>query len=271
MRRLVLTADDLGRDEATTAEILALAREEAITATTVIPLAPGSAGAAAQITTAHLAVRVHLTLTSESGESGESGVAAWRPLAHGPSLVEEDGTLPTDPYRLGARGETADVLIELEAQLAWARAHGVEPAAADSHAGTLYGLHGRSWLEPALRWCAGHGLGFRLPRDLTPYLGGPAPEPLHSAHTAAVALADELGVPIPQAMVTNDRTAAQWGSYQAFRAGMLDRVAALGEGTSELFLHPSPVSQIRSWEARFLRDPVVRSELAHDVTLVEGW
>ncbi|WP_159619083.1 ChbG/HpnK family deacetylase [Ruania rhizosphaerae] len=272
MRRLVITADDLGRDAATTAEIVALAREGLITATTVIAVAPASAQAAEQITTAQVATRVHLTLTSETSETSESGVAAWRPLADVPSLVEADGSLTTDPYRLGGRGETEDVRTELEAQLAWARAQGLRVTAADSHAGALYGLHGRSWLEPALRWCARHGLGFRLPRQLTPYLGGPAPEPLRSAHAAAVTLADELGVPIPQTMITNNRTASDWGTYAAFRAGMLARVATLGEGTSELFLHPSPVSQIRSWEARLLRDPALRETIRSEgITLVAGW
>ncbi len=281
MRRLVLTADDLGRDAATTAEIVALAREGLITATTVIPVAPASAEATEQITTAQVATRLHLTLTSEASETSEtsetsktseSGLPPWRPLADVPSLVEADGSLTTDPYRLGGRGETEDVLTELEAQLAWARAQGLRVTAADSHAGALYGLHGRSWLEPALRWCARHGLGFRLPRQLTPYLGGPAPEPLRSAHSAAVTLADELGVPIPQTMLTNNRTASDWGTYAAFRAGMLARVATLGEGTSELFLHPSPVSQIRSWEARLLRDPALRETIRSEgITLVAGW
>ncbi|QOR70925.1 ChbG/HpnK family deacetylase [Ruania alkalisoli] len=275
MRRLVLTADDLGRDAATTAEIVALAREGLITATTVIPVAPASAEATEQITTAQVATRVHLTLTSEASETSttsELGVAAWRPLADVPSLVEADGSLTTDPYRLGARGRTEHVLTELEAQLAWTRAQGLHVTAADSHAGTLYGLHGQSWLEPALRWCARHGLGFRLPRDLAPYLGGPAPEPLRSAHAAAVALADELGVPIPQTMITNDRTAAEWGDYEAFRRGMLARVATLGEGTSELFLHPSSAPEIRAWEARLLRDPALRETFRSEgITLVAGW
>ncbi|UFU06691.1 ChbG/HpnK family deacetylase [Ruania halotolerans] len=273
-RCLVLTADDLGRDDETSREIVDLASTSLITATTLIPVAPRASEAAAQIRRTAVTTRLHLTLTSEHD------LLPWRPLTgtHAPSLVGSGGTLMRDPHRLGASGETGEVIAELEAQLAWSRGQGLYITAADSHAGTLYGLHGRSWLEPALRWCARHGLAFRLPRDLVPYLGGPAPEPLRSAHARAIALADELGVRIPQTMITNHRARPEWGSYTAFRQAMLTQLAALPEGISELFLHPTGPSaeqrpeDTRRWEARLLHDETFREAIrTEEITLVAGW
>ena len=118
------------------------------------------------------------------------------------------------------------------------RDHGLAPEAADSHAGTLYGLHGRSWLKETLQWCQRNGLAFRLPRDAEPYFGGPLPPPLARAHEQAVALADALGVRIPQTIATNRRPAGEIGSYEQLRDDYRRRLESLPEGTSEIFLHP---------------------------------
>lgn len=272
-RRLVLTADDLGREPGTTTVIAELIAGGLITATTIIPVSPHAADAARRMQEFGVQPRLHLTLTSERE------LPRWRPLTDGPSIADADGTLTDDPYALGARGETADVVAELDAQLGWMRAHGLTPTGADSHSGTLYGLHGRSWLAATLAWCAEHGLAFRLPRDPAPYLGGPPPAPLAEAHAQAVAYADTLGVGIPATIMTNRRTAADLGGYEALRDDYLARLAALPEGTSEIFLHPScedaatgPDGIVRVWEARLLRDPVWRSAIAREgVELVGGW
>jgi hypothetical protein len=168
---------------------------------------------------------------------------------------------------------------EADAQLDWARRHGLAVRAADSHAGTLYGLHGHSWLRETLEWCQRHGLAFRLPRDAGPYFGGPLPAPIAQAHQQAVALADALGVAIPQTIITNRLPAAQLGSYQHLRDNYRDHLVSLPEGTSELFLHPSgegavtgPDGILRVWEARLLRDPLWRATLdSEGIEVVSGW
>lgn len=272
-RRLVLTADDLGREPGTTAVIADLIADGFVTATTIIPVSPHAASAARRMQELGVQPRLHVTLTSERE------LPRWRPLSGGPSLADPDGTLTDDPYVLGARGETDDVVAELEAQLRWMRTHGLTPDGADSHSGTLYGLHGRSWLAATLTWCARHDLAFRLPRDPAPYLGGPPAGALAEAHAQAVALADALGVRIPATIATNRRTAADLGGYEALREDYLARLAALPEGTSELFLHPScedaatgPDGIVRVWEARLLRDPVWLSAIEREgVELVGGW
>ncbi|WP_214317405.1 carbohydrate deacetylase [Nonomuraea sediminis] len=272
-RRLVITADDLGREPGSTEVILALLAERHVSATTLICVSPAAERAAKQVMALGVVPRLHVTLTSERG------LPRWRPLDGTASLVDPDGTLSDDPFVLGARGETADVMREADAQLRWMHEHGLMPAAADSHSGTLYGLHGRSWLAEALQWCARHRLAFRLPRDARPYFGGPLPAPLAAAHEQAVALADELGVAIPQTIATNRRGAHDLGAYEHLREDYLRRLAALPEGTSELFLHPSradaitgPDGIVRIWETRLLRDPVWHDALESEgVEVVRGW
>ncbi|KAB8194109.1 ChbG/HpnK family deacetylase [Nonomuraea phyllanthi] len=272
-RRVVITADDLGREPGTNDVIAALLAEGHVTATTLICVSPDAERAAGQVWKLGVVPRLHVTLTSEGG------LPRWRPLDGAASLVDPDGTLSDDPFALGARGEARDVVREADAQLRWMRERGPAPVAADSHAGTLYGLHGRSWLAEALEWCARHGLAFRLPRDPEPYFGGPLPPPLAAAHEQAVALADALGVSLPRTIATNRRTARDLGTYEQLRDDYLRRLAALPEGTSELFLHPSredavtgPDGVVRTWETRLLRDPVWHRALESEgVELAGGW
>lgn len=272
-RRVVITADDLAREPGTTDVIVALLAEGHVSATTLICVAPDAERAAKQVSEIGVLPHLHVTLTSEGG------LPRWRPLSAAASLADPDGTLTDDPMALGARGEAQDVMREAQAQLDWLRARDLTPQAADSHSGTLYGLHGRSWLAEALEWCARHGLAFRLPRDPAPYFGGPLPPPLAAAHESAVALADALGVAIPQTIATNRRGAHDLGAYEQLRKDYLRRLAALPEGTSELFLHPSredavagPDGIVRLWETRLLRDPVWHKALESEgIEVVGGW
>jgi YdjC-like protein len=270
-RRVVITADDLAREPGTTDVITDLLAEGHVSATTLIAVSPHAAHAADRVRALGVVPRLHITLTSERG------LPRWRPLSSASSLVEPDGAFGDDPFVLQRRGEAADVLREADAQLAWMHDRGLAPGAADSHAGTLYGLHGQSWLQEALEWCKRHGLAFRLPRDAEPYFGGPLPPQLAHAHEHAVALADALGVCIPQTIATNRRPASELGSYERLRDDYRHRLATLPEGTSELFLHPSrdgaiagPGSIVRVWEARLLRDPAWHAALESEAIEVVG-
>lgn len=258
-RRLVITADDLGRDPCTDATVLDLLAAGHVTATTLLTVTPGAAAAVARLAALGVRPRLHATLTSERG------LAPW------PARSRNAILQPTL-----ARASVDDVMAELAAQLAWLREHGSAPSGADSHAGTLYGLDGGPWLAPVLRWCAAEGLAFRLPRHLAPYLGE-VPADLADRHRDAVALADQLGVPLPEAMITNRATAAELASYDALLEQLTSALAALPEGTSELFLHPAeglpgPVGQVRAWEARLLRDPAWHEALASaDLETASDW
>ncbi|GAB2601287.1 ChbG/HpnK family deacetylase [Pseudactinotalea suaedae] len=269
-RRLVVTADDLGRDPRTDATVLDLLREGHVTATTLLAVAPGAADAAAGAVALGSTPRLHATITSERG------LAPWPPRSPGSAVMADGGALPLDTGLALARASVDDVVAEVAAQLAWMRAQGMAPAGLDSHAGTLYGLDGGPWLHPVLRWCASEGLAFRLPRDLRPYLGRPEPE-VAALHARAVALADDLGVALPAAMITNRSSAAALGRYETLRQQLVVALDSLPAGTSELFLHPAdglpgPVGQVRAWEARLLRDPVWHDAVASAaVELVGDW
>lgn len=267
-RRLVITADDLGRDEATDATITSLAADGLITATSLIVLSPHAAAALGPIRDLGLDPGLHATLSSEQG------IAPWRPLSDAAGLAADQGQLSSDPRRALATATAQEVLTELDAQLTWMHDHGARPRVLDNHAGTLYGIHGRSFLTQTLRWCAFHALALRLPRHPGTLL---AAEPhLAAAHRAAVELADQLAVPLPAAICTNRATAAQHGRYENLREHMITQVRTLPQGTSELFLHPSsaPGERLRArrWEARLLRDPLWHEALAQEVDeLVAGW
>ncbi|MBX6749945.1 MAG: ChbG/HpnK family deacetylase, partial [Micromonosporaceae bacterium] len=244
-----------------------------ITAASLITVAPESATAVAEVRRLGVVPHLHVTLSSERG------LPPWRPLSDATSLVDDSGVLGPDPVAVAERAVVADVVGEMDAQLAWLRGQGVAPRAADSHAGVLYGLSGRSLLADTLQWCARHGLAFRLPRDPRPWWGGPLPAPLAAAHEQAVALADSLGVPLPATVVTNRRPAGELGGYAALRDTMLACLAGLPDGTSELFLHPSradavpgPAGVVRAWEARLVRDPVWHRAIAVEgIELVSRW
>lgn len=269
-RRLVITADDLGRERASSLEILALLRERAVTSCSLITVSADSAEAARGAAELGIAPHVHLTLTSERE------LAPWHPLSPGSTLHAGAGELPTarslDPAAL-SRGE---VVGEMDAQLAWMHRAGLRPRAADSHAGVLYGLAGTSFVHEALTWSARHGLWFRLPREPGPLLPHLVPAPVLGELGPLVEHADSLGVPLPQTVLTNPSPASRLGSYEALRSQAIALLAELPEGTSELFLHPAPdaaeIPAERVWESRLLRDEAWHDALQReDITLVSSW
>lgn len=268
MRRLVITADDAGRELDSTMVIAELLRDGLITATTLIPVAP-DAEAALDLVGAW-APRVHATFTSERG------CPAWSPLTGGASLTVA-GSLPLDPDDFVTHGTSDDVAAELEAQIGWFSAHGVTPSGLDSHSGTLYGLQGRSFLGIALQASARHGLPFRLPRSAAEYWGGSLPEPLAEAHRQAVHAADALDVALPAAMITNRWSADELGSYEVLRDRLLHMLDLLPDGTSELFLHPAPETvpapsqPIRAWELRLLQDDRFQRAIDDAFVRVATW
>src|SRR5699024_11116898 len=92
-RRLVITADDLGRDEATDATISSLAADGAITASSLITVSPRAADSLEVIRGLPLVPGLHATLSSEEG------LEHWRPLSGASGLGGKDGVLPADPAR----------------------------------------------------------------------------------------------------------------------------------------------------------------------------
>ncbi|MEE6296328.1 carbohydrate deacetylase [Georgenia wangjunii] len=291
-RRLVLTADDLGHDRETNREIVALLQEGRLTASTLLVVGPEAAHAAGLVLAARMddgapaagrvpVPRLHIALTSPAGEP------PWRPVAPDVrSLTDDDGAFHVNAFLLGEQATAEEVERELEAQLAWMGAAGLQPAGLDSHAGILYGLHGGPFLDVALAFCARHGLPFRMPRSIELYGGLNLPPDMRAEFeeyvARAVATADGLGVRLPAEIGTSWESAGELGSYEALRAHYVDLLCRLPEGTSEIFLHPAPESAVeklhgpdgmtRAWELRLLRDPAFAEAIAAEgIELVSSW
>lgn len=276
-RQLVITADDLGADADIDAAVVDLLQDGLVSATTLIPVAPAAADAVTRLRAAgFVSPRLHVALSTGREWAG------WRPLAPDvSSLTGPDGALPVDGGVAEHRAAPEDVVREMEAQLGWMRAAGLRPRALDSHSGTLYGLHGRSLAGTAVAFCAEHGLDFRIPRRLGPVLGRAA-RGLRASHRAAVAQADELGVRLPEVLLSAWLPGRLTLSYPQLRAEVLAQLRRLPPGTSELIVHPAPRTAAarlaagdgrkRLWELRLLRDPAFHRTLRREgITVVPAW
>ncbi|MGO1972260.1 MAG: carbohydrate deacetylase [Propionibacteriaceae bacterium] len=271
--RLVITADDLGHDRGTNETIVGLLADGSVTATTLLTVAPDAEHAVDLLAGTGVQPAVHIALTADTGQH-------WAALSGAPGLSGPQGWLPFSAADLADVDEST-VRAELVAQWQWAVDHGLSPERIDSHAGTLYGLTGPSFLRATMSFCAEHGLGFRLPRSLDPYPGA-LPEPMAARHAAAVAGADALGVRIPTSIRTLPGGVEEIGDYTSLRAAYLSMINGLGPGVHELFLHPSvdtpalraggPGWRKRVWEHRLLRDPLWQQAITdRDIELVPGW
>lgn len=276
-RSLVITADDLGVDPRTNATIVNLLREGRISAATLIPVAGAAQDAVRRLRASALpAPHLHFTMTSSRE------LPPWQPLAPAvPSLIDPAGNLPIDAGHAERTATASDVSRELRAQLAWMHAAGLRPTTLDSHSGTLYGMRGRSLAQVAVEFCAANGLALRMPRKLGPLLTLAIPR-LREAHRRAVRQADELGVRLPQMLLSAWLPGRAILSYRQLRTEVLHQVRRLPPGTSELMVHPSPPSasagmplaeiRKRVWELRLLRDPVVaRTLLREGIEVVDAW
>lgn len=129
--RLVVTADDFGLSPGICRGIIEAHRHGIVTATSALVLAPGFAdGALLLAEVPGLDVGVHLALI------GEDGPAA--PARDIPTLVDRRGRLAAGwrqllPRLVAGRIAAADVRTELTAQLARARAAGIDPTHLDTH------------------------------------------------------------------------------------------------------------------------------------------
>lgn len=280
-RVLIVNADDFGMCRSANAGIAPLLQDGLIGSATIMTpcaWAPAALEFAAQHPTVD--VGLHLVFTSEWQSY------RWRPV--GPpasSLVDADGYLPRTCAEFEQQAEEDDVVAEMAAQLAHMRRFGVEPSHADNHMGSLYGLAaGRDLLELVLRFCAAEGLPFRLPRS--PQLRGiPLPPAVEQGAAALirarVALADELGVVIPDHLWTHSFEALPGETYESLRSDYLDALHELPSGVTEYYVHPAVLSdelesisadaRKRDWERRLLADPLVRETLEREGIRTATW
>jgi hypothetical protein len=121
-----------------------------------------------------------------------------------------------------------------------------------------------------------------MPRRSDGQVGLALKGPLRTRHARAVGLAASRGVGLPETITTCWLPGRLLVSYAHLRAHYLSQLRALPEGTSELFLHPTPERSAhrfraadgrkRVWELRLLRDPVFARELQRQgIRIVPSW
>jgi len=243
MKRLIVNADDLGRSAGIDAGIARAHREGIVTSATLMANAPGAkTGAAVAREYRSLGVGVHLVLTHARPISAPSTV---------PSLVESDGSFPRSPSRIVGRDRvrTEEVLREYRAQYQRARELiGREPTHVDTH-----------------HWIQADNAIFEAFLALARETG-----------TAARHLDAKERVRLRAAGVrTPDRYTREFQRPKPIDVpallGLLERIAAEGEGTTELMCHPgerdeelertSAYARERPVELATLTDPAVRAKV----------
>ena len=133
---LILHGDDLGVAHSVDAASLDALDRGAITSASIMMPTPWVTEVAAYAKTHPDAdLGLHLTLTSEWQTYRWGSVASKDKV---PSLLDADGTFPSDVPPVAARARVAEVEQELRAQVERALAMGIHPTHLDSHMGTLF-------------------------------------------------------------------------------------------------------------------------------------
>lgn len=279
-RYLIINADDFGICRETNEAIEHLFNEGRITSTTVMAPARESGDAIARAAK-NKKIRMGLHITLNSDFSGDP----WRsvaPAGEVPSLLDGSGNFYHDTERFYNSAKEQEVSTEINAQYSYVAESGYKPTHADSHCGTLYGLTGKPFIREAFEFCAKRGFPFRLPKSghfIRQRFGGDIPPAVEAAHNAALAYAEKLGIRLPDDIVTNPFSVGEIKDYGSLKEFYLNVIRNLGEGVTEMFLHPSKENaqmmscsaewKKRVWEYRFLMDDeMLRTIGQEDIKLV---
>mgnify|MGYP001227113472 FL=1 len=260
-RRLILNCDDFGQCEAANRAIMHLLEEGKVSSATLMPPAPGFREAAEWCRKKGVTnVGLHLTLTSEI-----DGLR-WSGLTGHPSLHDETGHLHRTAGDVELHADAKAVRLEIEAQFRAVREAGVDISHVDNHMGSLYGLAtGRHFVPTVLWQCAKRRLPFRLPRNLNLESGWiKAVEEARRNQAKVTALADALGVGLPDWVLSHSYLPEEGETYGSFMESVIRGLYALPDGVVEIFVHPADDDgfmrrltthwEKRVWEYRLLLD-----------------
>jgi predicted glycoside hydrolase/deacetylase ChbG (UPF0249 family) len=277
-RFLILNADDFGMSENTNTAIQDLFENGFVCSTTLMTVCPAAEDALAIAKAdSRFALGVHLTTTSE-WQGRRWGPAAKRPL---PSLCDADGMFPATAEAFAAKAEAGEVAIEIAAQLDFVLERGYSPSHLDNHMGSLYGHRGPPFLREAFALCAKHRLPFRLPKNIVGL--GPLPDELQSVHREAVNAAKALGIWLPDYLFCFPRLPEAHDTYETLRDTYLNLILNIGEGVSEVYMHPCRVgpleeavmgterSRLRQFEYEFLKDMDVKKRIDDAGIVLCSW
>lgn len=260
-KRLIINCDDFGQSPAMNQAIMHLLEERKVSSATIMAPAPAFTEAAEWCRKHKVAnVGLHLTLTSEFD------AIRWKSLTGHPSLHDEEGYMPRTVAEFEQRADTKAVVKEMEAQYELVRKYEFPISHVDNHMGSLYGVAtGRSHIPQVLWKCSRWGLPFRIFRKIDPddsllsSLSG-----VEKAVAQASALADTLGVTIPDYLLSHPFAKIEGETYELFKQSFLERMYRLSEGISETYIHPGvddsdmlanvPNWEKRVWEYRLMLD-----------------
>lgn len=259
---LILNCDDFGQSRAANTAIMHLLEERKVSSATIMPPAPAFEEAAEWVRSKpDVQIGLHLTLTSEF-----SGLR-WKSLTGLPSLHDESGYMHRTVAEFEQYALSKDVKAEIRAQFRAVKKAGLPIVHADNHMGSLYGLAtGRSFLPYVLLQCALRGMPFRIFRYIYPKDKFLASIPgAEKALAPVVALADALGVAIPDYLLSHPYHVEEGETYDSFKQMLINKLYDLPEGVSETYIHPAvqddrlekliPSWKKRVWEYKLMLDP----------------
>lgn len=234
-KRLIINCDDFGQSPALNRAIMALLEEKKVSSATIMAVAPGFEEAAAWTARRNQPnVGLHLTMTSEFD------ALRWRSLTGDPSLHDESGYQyrTVKEFEQGADAKAA--MKEIDAQYERARKAGIAISHVDNHMGSLYGMEtGRSLLPQTLWKVSRWKLPMRFFRHIykeDPLLGSLSG--IERPVARVVALADALGVPIPDYLLSHPFGIEEGETYDSFKQSMIAKLYHLPDGVCETYIHP---------------------------------
>jgi predicted glycoside hydrolase/deacetylase ChbG (UPF0249 family) len=240
MRRLIVTADDVGLDRGMTEGAIRAHREGIVTACSIVANGREFDDAVARLRDVPaLEVGVHLTLIEERPLTGIAFPKSWRSF------------LPA--YVFGAI-KLPQIIDELRAQIEKVRETGLQITHLNSH----QHLHALREIFAIVRQLASES-GIHYVRRIDDFGGHAGP-----ARRAAIAVLNRIGRTAPG---KNDRTI---GVMQAGHLANIEPLLEHVDGVTELVTHPGiGVRGYAHWdydwegETRALCDPELRSAMAH--------
>lgn len=209
---VILSCDDLGASHASNEGVLTALHDGAATCASLMVPAPWACHAANHVA-ADDDIGVHLTLNSEHG------CYRWGPITHAPSLQSGEGGFPRTLADLWEHADPDEVLRELRAQVERAQVWGIDVTHLAPHLSsiTLRPEFFDVYLELAYEF----SLPIRLPSTISAEQAG---FPFRK-------LAAEEGVVFP------DHFDHDWRAGS--RARVLDAIAALQSGVTEIHIQPA--------------------------------
>ncbi|WP_223068587.1 polysaccharide deacetylase family protein [Paenibacillus caui] len=260
-KKLIINCDDFGQSPAMNRAIMHLLEEERVSSATIMTVAPGFEEAAAWSARRNQPnIGLHLTMTSEFE------ALRWSSLTGLSSLHDAEGRQyrTVREFELGAR--TQEVVKEMDAQYEQAMKAGVRVSHVDNHMGSLYGMETGRSLLPQMLWRISR---WKLPARLFRYIHPEDPllgslGDIERSVARAALLADALGVPIPDYLLSHPFAVQEGETYDSFKQSILSKLYSLPEGVSETYFHPGaedpwmrahiPNWKKRVWEYNLLRD-----------------